>query len=144
MSEYLKLLAIAEQLDKEGFFKHADALTDVLIRKAYYYPGTNYPMQNRVVDDWKAIENEADEAERGRLNSPRFRIKDFVTDPESEDEEKEGSIFSLNGDEMSGITHIFDDGMNFSFRDDTSTSRWDFDKRQEGGRGYERFFPHQF
>jgi hypothetical protein len=144
MNMWIKIVDIAEQLDKAGLYKEADTLTGVLVRTAYYYPGTNFPMENRVITDSDAIWDEAEEAEKSRLKSPRYnpKTKEFVKDPEDETEALEGGISSMNAEQTSGITNVVYDP--YAVSNNPDSDKWSLENKDAGGRGYERYSPHPY
>lgn len=110
MNTLIKLIKIAEELDNRKLFKLSDEITNVVnkcVYAQYSVPSGAYnePMSTRVVS-LKDIIQDLNDAEKNRMTqSPRLKGLEFEEGDPADEEDREESIFSINGGDVAGIAY---------------------------------------
>jgi hypothetical protein len=110
-NNWIKLTKIADELDINGFYKEADALSSIVktcVAQYYTNPGM-VPMDDRMIPGDEVFP-EAEESEQLRLkNMGRHRVPEYSELPggDNPDSEKGNNIFNMDGtDNIAGFAHV--------------------------------------
>jgi hypothetical protein len=167
MNNLFKILNMAQKMDEYGLYRVADRLTNIAHRVyAQYSPGyqnMNLPMETRVIP-FKEMEQEYKDVAEDRFKyNPRLvpkpseqqdpgDLKDIYGDEEEQTQQDNGtvfdlnrskkstgpSIFSINGEPLSGITQRMYDPKGAGYM---GIEHFEFDKRDENKKGYPTYSP---
>jgi hypothetical protein len=95
------------------------------------------PMSVRVIP-WGEIYPEIKEFEKNKLDHPRLIPKPFEQDSPTDEADEEGSIFSLNGEPVSGITQRIYDPKGAGYM---GMEQFEWGHRDDNKKGYPTYSP---